>query len=65
MYARFFGSGEITSRHVARNLVGSIVKENLEDLAVLKEYVVLVAKKRGSANKDWQDFHDEMLMTLK
>lgn len=65
LHARFFGSGQITARHVARNLVGSVVKENLDDLAVLKEYVVLVAKKRAAGNKDWQEFHDEMLTTLK
>ena len=65
LHARFFGSGQITPRHVARNLAGSIVKENLEDLAVLKEYVVLVAKKRAAGNKEWQEFHDEMLAALK
>lgn len=65
LHARFFGSGQITTRHVARNLVGSIVKENLEDLAVLKEYVVLVAKKRAAQNSEWLEFHDEMLASLK
>lgn len=65
LHARFFGSGEITPRHVARNLAGSIVKENLEDLAVLKEYAVLVAKKRAGGSADWQEFHDEMLAALK
>lgn len=65
LHSRFFGSGQITPRHVARNLAGSIVKENLEDLAVLKEYVVLVAKKRANGDKDWQEFHDEMLAALK
>jgi MoxR-like ATPase len=65
LHARFFGSGEITPRHVARNLAGSIVKENLEDLAVLKEYAVLVAKKRAGSSADWQEFHDEMLASLK
>ncbi|HEY9731532.1 MAG TPA: AAA family ATPase [Drouetiella sp.] len=65
LHARFFGSGEITPRHVARNLAGSIVKENLEDLGVLKEYVVLVAKKRAGSSSDWREFHDEMLAALK
>lgn len=65
LHARFFGSGQITPRHIARNLAGSIVKENLDDVAVLKEYNVLVAKKRGGGNKDWQEFHDEMLASLK
>jgi MoxR-like ATPase len=47
LHARFFGSGQVTSGDIARNLVGSIVKEDVADLGVLKEYVVLVAKKRA------------------
>jgi MoxR-like ATPase len=65
LYSKFFGSGQITSGHIARNLVGSIVKENMEDMLVLKEYVVLVAKKRAATNKQWQEFHDEMLAIIK
>jgi MoxR-like ATPase len=63
--ARFFGSGQVSAGDIARNLVGSIVKEDLADLAALKEYVVLVAKKRATKDKTWNDFHDTMLATLK
>ena len=56
--ARFFGNGKVTPETVAKNLVGSIVKEDLADLKVLQEYVVLVAKKRASSNKTWKAFHD-------
>lgn len=65
LHARFFDSGEITARHIARNLVGSVVKDNFEDLAVLKEYVVLAAKRRSGQSEEWHDFHDEMLLRLK
>src|SRR5262249_16695318 len=58
LHARFFGSGQVGPADVARNLVGSIVKEDLADLAVLKEYVVLVAKKRAAKDKVWKEFHD-------
>ena len=50
---------------IARNLVGSIVKEDQADLAVLKEYVVLVAKKRAGNDKAWKEFHDAMLAELR
>jgi MoxR-like ATPase len=60
LHARFFGSGEVTAGDIARNIVGSIVKEDLNDLAALKEYVVLVAKKRATKDKIWKDFHDAM-----
>ena len=65
LYARFFGSGQVCGSDIARNLVGSIVKEDQADLAVLKEYVVLVAKKRSSKDKAWKEFHDAILAELK
>lgn len=65
LHARFFGSGQVGAGDVARNMVGSIVKEDLADLAVLKEYVVLVAKKRAAKDKAWKDFHDTILGELK
>ncbi|MDZ4836716.1 MAG: AAA family ATPase [Candidatus Melainabacteria bacterium] len=65
LYARFFGGGEVGARDIARNLVGSIVKEDINDLAVLKEYVVLVAKRRGEKDKNWREFHDTVLASIK
>ena len=65
LHARFFGSGQVGAGDIARNLVGSVVKENTEDLAALKEYVVLVAKKRGAKDKSWKEFHDTMLGALR
>jgi MoxR-like ATPase len=64
LHARFFGSGQVGSGDIARNLMGSIVKEDLADLAVLKEYVVLVAKKRAAKDKAWQEFHDAVVKVL-
>ena len=58
--AKFFGSGQVTPADVARNLTGSIVKEDMADLNVLKEYNTLVARKRGQSNKDWKEFHDAL-----
>jgi MoxR-like ATPase len=65
LHARFFGSGQVGAADIARNLVGSVVKEDLADLAVLKEYVVLVAKKRAAKGKEWKEFHDTLLAALK
>ena len=33
------------------------MKEDLGDLDVLKEYVSIVAKKRGGKEKAWREFH--------
>lgn len=56
--ARFFGSGEIGAREIARNLVGSVVKEDRKDLKVLEEYLGIVAKKRAQTDPLWRLFHD-------
>lgn len=65
LHARYFGNGDVTAGDVARNIFGSIVKEDLADAAVLKEYAVLVAKKRGVKEKDWREFHDGVVAALK
>ncbi|MDX2087557.1 MAG: AAA family ATPase [Kofleriaceae bacterium] len=56
--ARYFGDGSVSVEEIARNLVGSVVKEDLDDLKVLKEYLAVVAKKRGAKDASWKAFHD-------
>jgi MoxR-like ATPase len=65
LHARFFGSGQVNAAAIGRNLIGSIVKEDVADLAVLKEYVVLVARKRAAKDKAWREFHDSLIDELK
>jgi MoxR-like ATPase len=64
IYARYFGSGAVGVVEVAQNLVGSIVKEDLADLQVLKEYLSLVAKKRGAKDASWKSFHDAAMKAV-
>jgi len=64
LHAQFFGSGNISAADVARNLIGSVVKEDTADLAVLKEYAVVVARKRAINDKDWKAFHDALVESL-
>jgi MoxR-like ATPase len=65
LHSRFFGDGTVSAGSIARNLIGSIVKEDPQDLAALKEYIAIVAKKRGMSDKHWQAFHDEAQRSLK
>lgn len=65
LHARFFGNGEITPSDIARNLIGSLVKEDRADLEVLKEYAVIVAKKRATKDKAWEEFHDTVMELVK
>ena len=65
LHARFFDGKPAGPEHIARNLIGSIVKEDQNDLAVLKEYVILVGKKRAAGSKAWKEFHDTLLAELR
>jgi hypothetical protein len=40
------------------------VKEDLNDLQVLKEYLSVVAKKRGVKDALWKTFHDAALKAV-
>jgi MoxR-like ATPase len=62
--ARYFGNGAVSIEEIARNLVGSVVKEDLDDLKVLKEYLAVVAKKRGAKDASWKTFHDAALKAV-
>lgn len=58
IHSRYFGSGVVGADSIGRNLVGSIVKEDLADLNVLKQYLDLVAKKRAASDPQWKAFYD-------
>lgn len=64
LHARFFGGGEVGPADIARNLVGAVVKEDLDDRAALKEYATLVAKRRGLRHPAWKEFHDTLIDQL-
>jgi MoxR-like ATPase len=65
LHSRYFGDGKVSAGSIAKNLVGSIVKEDAQDLAALKEYVAIIAKKRSTKDKLWQEFYDEATKSLK
>jgi MoxR-like ATPase len=58
IHSRYFGNGTVGPADLARNMVGSIVKEDVADLVVLKEYLNLVAKKRAAGDPSWKAFYD-------
>ena len=41
-----------------------MVKEDLDDLKVLKEYLSVVAKKRGAKDATWKTFHDAAIKAV-
>ncbi len=62
--AQYFGDGLVTAAHLAQNMAGSVVKDDRDDLKVLKEYNALVAKKRALSDKEWSVFHSAMIKAL-
>jgi midasin (ATPase involved in ribosome maturation) len=65
IHSRYFGSGAVGADSIGRNLVGSIVKEDLGDLKVLKEYLNLVAKKRAGSDPQWKAFYEAASAAVK
>ena len=65
IHSRYFGSGAVGADAIGRNLVGSIVKEDLGDLKVLREYLNLVAKKRAAGDPQWKSFYDAATAAIK
>jgi MoxR-like ATPase len=64
LHAQFFGNGAVGPADIARNMVGVVVKEDQDDRDSLKEYAALVAKKRGTKEPAWKEFHDALVEHL-
>jgi len=56
--AYYYDNGDIKPEHIARNISGSLIKDNYDDISVLKNYFNAIVKKRGRKEKIWQDFYD-------
>lgn len=65
LHARYFGDGTVRPADIARNLTGSVVKEDLGDLAALREYATLVGKKRGAKDGVWKELCDALDVALR
>jgi MoxR-like ATPase len=56
--AAYFGNSRLESSHVARQLLGTVLKDNPDDLQKLKHYFEVVVKARGKGSKTWQQFYE-------
>ena len=65
LHARYFGDGTVRPADIARNLTGSVVKEDQGDLAALREYATLVGKKRGAKDAAWKELCDALDVALR
>ncbi len=56
IYARFFGNQIVEPKHIALNILDSVVKDDKENLPKLKEYFNMVVRTRSSQNATWKEF---------
>lgn len=54
--AHYFGDGEMGGAHVARQLLGTVLKDNPEDAKKLRQYFDVVVKARAKKNRAWQSY---------
>ncbi|MGY4496050.1 ATP-binding protein [Pseudomonas sp. TE3610] len=52
--AHYFGSGEVGGEHIARQLIGTVLKDNPEDGGKLRHYFDVVVRQRARQQPQWQ-----------
>jgi MoxR-like ATPase len=61
--AAYFGEGRLGSGHVARQLLGTVLKDNPDDLKKLQHYFDVVVKPRAKTDATWQQFYKDRSWT--
>lgn len=56
IHAYYYGEGEIAPTHLVQHLVGSVLKDNPDDLKKVRHYFDHVIKKRKTGR--WKEFYD-------
>jgi len=54
--AHYFGNGELEGAHIARQLLGTVLKDNPDDAKKLRQYFDVVVKARAKRNRAWQSY---------
>jgi MoxR-like ATPase len=56
--AHYFGDGSMDGEHIARQIVGTALKDNPEDAKKLRQYFDVVVKARAKKNKAWSAYFE-------
>ena len=54
--AHYFGNGVMEGAHIARQLLGTVLKDNPEDAKKLRQYFDVIVKARAKKNRAWQTY---------
>jgi MoxR-like ATPase len=63
--AAYFGQGRMEGANVARQIVGTVLKDNPEDAKKLRQYFEVVVKARGQNQPSWQRFYESRKWLLR
>lgn len=55
--AHYFGDGTLAPEHLARQMLGTALKDNPDDAKKLRHYMDVVVKARSAKHRAWSQFH--------
>jgi hypothetical protein len=56
--ASYLGDGRLRGENLARQLVGTVLKDSAEDAKKVRQYFDVVVKNRAKRNEHWKSFYD-------
>jgi len=56
--ACYFSDGKLRAEHLAKQIVGTVLKDSEEDAKKVQQYFELVVKTRAKKNEHWKSFYD-------
>lgn len=56
--ACYFSDGKIKGEHLAKQIVGTVLKDSDEDAKKIRQYFEVIVKSRGKKNEHWKSFYD-------
>lgn len=56
--ATYFGDGKLRGDHLARQIVGTVLKDSADDAKKIRQYFEVVVKHRARQSEHWKSFYD-------
>jgi MoxR-like ATPase len=56
--ACYLGDGQVRGAHLARQLVGTVLKDSIEDARKVRQYFEVVVKNRAKRSDHWRSFYE-------
>ena len=56
--ACYLGDGQLHGSHLAKQLVGTVLKDSEEDAKKVRQYFEVVVKNRAKRSEHWKSFYE-------